>query len=101
MRAKSQHFFRRAAKPGSKTAGLFCHLFMAMRIGRMMEKSFAAKPVVWQRNQSQPRLISPSDGHYSADGAQTASYFRVPLLYRYQSLPADRSTGRLFWLYQS
>ena len=63
MRAKSEEAFRRAAKLRSKTAWLFCHRFMAMSIGRMMEKSFAAKPVVWQRNQSKPRLISPSDDH--------------------------------------
>ena len=63
MMAKSQKAFRRAALLRSKTALLFCHRFIAMSIGRMMEKSFAAKPVVWQRNQSKPRLISPSDDH--------------------------------------
>jgi len=29
-----------------------------------LKESFAAKPVVWQRNQSNSRLISPSDDHY-------------------------------------
>ncbi|MBR0160203.1 MAG: hypothetical protein IJQ02_02760 [Oscillospiraceae bacterium] len=62
--AKSKTAFRRAALRRSKTAQLFCQLFIAMSIGRMIQKSFAAKPVVWQRNQSKPRLIPLSDDHY-------------------------------------
>ena len=35
---KSQKAFRRAAMRRSKTAWLFCHIFIAMSIGRMMER---------------------------------------------------------------
>ena len=38
-------------------------------------ESFAAKLVVWQRNQSNHRLISPSDDHYSA-GACIFPFYR-------------------------
>jgi hypothetical protein len=34
--AKSQEAFRRAALRRSKTAQLFCHIFIAMSIGRMI-----------------------------------------------------------------
>jgi len=64
MIAKSQKAFRRAALRCSKTAQLFCYIFIAMSIGRMIFESFSAKLVVWQRNQSNPRLISLSDDHY-------------------------------------
>jgi hypothetical protein len=37
MMTKSQKAFRRAALRRSKTAWLFCHIFIAMSIGRMME----------------------------------------------------------------
>jgi hypothetical protein len=36
MMAKSQKAFRRAALPRSKTARLFCHIRIAMSIGRMI-----------------------------------------------------------------
>jgi hypothetical protein len=36
MMAKSQSAFRRAALRRSKTAPLFCHIFIAMSIGRMI-----------------------------------------------------------------
>jgi len=38
MMAKSQKAFRRAALPRSKTARLFCHILIAMSIGRMIER---------------------------------------------------------------
>jgi hypothetical protein len=44
MMAKSQKTFRRAALRRSKTARLFCHIFIAISIGRS---------------------ISPSDDHYT------------------------------------
>jgi hypothetical protein len=49
--AKSKKAFRRAALRRSKTARLFCHIRIAMSIGR---------------NQSNFRLISPSDDHSNA-----------------------------------
>ena len=36
MMAKSKKAFRRAALPRSKTAWLFCHILIAMSIGRMI-----------------------------------------------------------------
>jgi hypothetical protein len=38
MMAKSQKAFRRAALRRSKTARLFCHIFIAMSIGRMIQR---------------------------------------------------------------
>jgi len=38
MMAKSQKAFRRAALRRSKTALLFCHISIAMSIGRMMQR---------------------------------------------------------------
>jgi len=38
MMAKSQNAFRRAALRRSKTALLFCHIFIAMSIGRMIQR---------------------------------------------------------------
>jgi len=38
MMAKSQKAFRRAALRRSKTAKLFCHIFIAMSIGRMIHR---------------------------------------------------------------
>jgi len=43
---------------------LLRHIFIAMSIARMILESFAAKPVVWQRNQPNLRLISPCDDDY-------------------------------------
>ena len=36
MMAKSEKAFRRAALLRSKTAGLFCHILIAMSVGRMI-----------------------------------------------------------------
>jgi hypothetical protein len=36
LMAKSHKAFRRAALRRSKTAGLFCHILIAMSIGRMI-----------------------------------------------------------------
>jgi len=38
MMAKSQKAFRRAALRRSKTARLFCHIFIAMSIRRMIQR---------------------------------------------------------------
>jgi hypothetical protein len=38
MMTKSQKAFRRAALRRSKTALLFCHIFIAMSIGRMIQR---------------------------------------------------------------
>jgi hypothetical protein len=38
MMAKSEKAFRRTALWRSKTARLFCHIFIAMSIGRMIRK---------------------------------------------------------------
>ena len=38
MMAKSHKAFRRAALRRSKTAGLFCHILIAMSIGRMIQR---------------------------------------------------------------
>jgi hypothetical protein len=37
MMAKSRKAFRRAVLRRSKTAGLFCHIFIAMSIGRSIQ----------------------------------------------------------------
>ena len=66
MMAENLLVFCRAALRHSKTAWLFCHIFIAMRSGGWFYESFAAKLVVWQRNQSFFRLISLSDDHYKA-----------------------------------
>jgi hypothetical protein len=38
MMAKSRKAFRRAALQRSKTARLFCHIFIVMSIGRMIQQ---------------------------------------------------------------
>jgi len=43
LMAKSQKAFRRAAKLSSKTARLFCQIFIAMSIARMIFESFAMR----------------------------------------------------------
>ncbi len=64
MMAKRRKTFRRAALQLRAVAMLQRHIFIAMSIARMIFKSFAAKRVVWQRNQSNPRLFPLCDGHY-------------------------------------
>jgi hypothetical protein len=66
MVAKRHKAFRQAALRLSAAALLRGHIFIAMNIARMIFKSFVAKLVVWQRNQSKPRLISLCDDHYNA-----------------------------------
>jgi len=65
MMAERRKAFRRAALRLSAAAWLRRHVFIAMSIARMIFESFAAKPVVWRRNQSNPRLISLCDDHYT------------------------------------
>jgi len=64
MLAKRRKAFRRAVLRLSAAAWLRRHIFIAMTIARMIFESFAAKLVVWRRNQSNPRLISQCDDHY-------------------------------------
>ena len=52
MMAKRRKALRRAALRLGKTAWQFCHIFIAMSIAQMIQGSFAAKRVVWQRKQS-------------------------------------------------
>jgi hypothetical protein len=54
MMAKRRKAFHRAALLLSAAVWLRRHIFIAISIARMIFESFAAKLVVWRRNQSNP-----------------------------------------------